>query len=90
VEPEGRRPDLGRAWVLSEHPVDSHGHAINLVACPVGANACPSKPGSVQFLQTVYHPASHFWPLQVRETALFAGLAVVLIAFAAWRTRRDA
>jgi len=34
----------------------------------------------------VYHPQSHFWPLQLTETGLFVGLAVVLIAFAAWWT----
>jgi ABC-type transport system involved in multi-copper enzyme maturation permease subunit len=33
----------------------------------------------------VYQPVSHFWPLQLTETALFAGLALLLIAFAAWR-----
>jgi hypothetical protein len=32
----------------------------------------------------VYHPASHFWPLQLIETALFGGLALALLAFAAW------
>jgi hypothetical protein len=85
----GPDPGLNRAWVLSEHPVDAHGHALSLVGpCPPGANACPVKPGSVQFLQTVFHPASHFWPLQLRETALFGLAALALIAFAAWRTLR--
>jgi hypothetical protein len=35
----------------------------------------------------VYQPASDFWPLQLRETGLFVGLAAVLILFAAWWTR---
>ncbi|HEY7077366.1 MAG TPA: hypothetical protein VH418_18445 [Solirubrobacteraceae bacterium] len=89
--PNGRDPGLDRAWVLSEHPVDAHGHALSLISpCPPGANACPGKPGDVQFMQTVYHPASHFWPLQLRETALFAVMAIALIAFAVWWTlRRD-
>ena len=87
----GHGPDLGRAWVVSEQPVDAHGHALSLIGpCPPGANACPGKPGSVQFLQTVYHPASHFWPLQLRETALFGLVGLALIAFAAFSTlRRD-
>jgi len=34
--------------------------------------------------QAVYQPASHFWPLQLIETALFGGVALALIAFAAW------
>ncbi len=33
----------------------------------------------------VYQPQSSFWPLQLTETALFAGVALLLIAFAAWR-----
>ena len=38
----------------------------------------------MQYLQAVYHPASHFWALQLRETALFTAAALVLLAFAAW------
>jgi hypothetical protein len=33
----------------------------------------------------VYQPVSNFWPLQLTETALFVGMSVLLIAFAAWR-----
>ena len=36
----------------------------------------------------VYQPESHFWPLQLTETALFLGLGILLIAFAAWRVLR--
>jgi hypothetical protein len=86
----GQGPDLSRAWVLSEHPVDAHGQAIHVVVpCPPGADACHVKPGAVQYLQAVYHPAGHFWPLQVRETVLFAAMAIALIAFAAWWTHRN-
>ena len=38
----------------------------------------------------VYQPESHFWPLQLTETGLFVGLSAVLIAVAAWWTRRRA
>jgi hypothetical protein len=31
-----------------------------------------------------HHPASHFWSLQIIETALFGGIALALLAFAAW------
>jgi hypothetical protein len=34
-----------------------------------------------------YIPASDFWPLQLTETALFVGLAALLIGFAIWWTR---
>jgi hypothetical protein len=87
----GGGPDLSHAWVLSEYPVDAHGRALSLVSpCAPGASACPGKPGAAQFLHTVYQPASHFWPLQLAETALFGGMAVALIAFAAWWTHRSA
>jgi fumarate reductase subunit D len=40
---------------------------------------------------TIFHatyiPASDFWPLQLTETALFTGIALLLIGFAAWWTR---
>lgn len=39
----------------------------------------------------VYQPASHYWPLQLTETGLFAGVAALLIAFAAgWTHERIA
>ena len=42
-------------------------------------------------MHAVYHPPSHFWGLQLRETAIFAVLAVLLLAFAAvWTHRRAA
>ena len=83
-------PALDRAWVLSEYPVDAHGHPLNVVApCVASAKACPGKPGAAQFMHAVYHPASHFWPLQIRETAMFGVAAIALLAFAAWWTHRN-
>jgi hypothetical protein len=38
--------------------------------------------------RAVYHPESHYWPLQLTETALFAGVALLLIGIAAWRVLR--
>jgi hypothetical protein len=38
-----------------------------------------------------YHPASQYWHFQLTESAIFAGLAVVLVAVALFVTlRRDA
>jgi hypothetical protein len=88
---KGKEPAaIAKAWVLSEHPIDRHGHAINFIACPPDASACAAKPGAVPFIQAVYHPASHFWPLQLVETGMFAAAAIALIAFAAWWTHRGA
>ena len=39
-------------------------------------------------MHAVYQPARDFWPLQGLETALFAGVALILIAFAAWWTHQ--
>jgi len=38
--------------------------------------------------RVVYQPNSHFWPLQLTETGLFIGLAVILTVFAGWWTLR--
>src|SRR4051794_30201506 len=87
---KGSGPDLSRAWVLSEHPVDAKGHIIEFIGCPRDAGACRVQPGAIDHVQAVYHPASHFWSLQLIETGLFAGVALALIAFAAWWTHRHA
>ncbi len=39
-------------------------------------------------MHAVYEPASRFWLLQGIETALFGGIALVLILFAAWWTHQ--
>ena len=91
-----RGPDLSHAWVINEGPSDSHGRllAVHRVACfPSGGGSrlhaviskCVGAP--VQgggYMHAVYQPASHFWPLQLIETGLFAGGGLVLLAVAAW------
>lgn len=47
--------------------------------------AAPGQRNAV--FHAVFQPQSHYWPLQLTETALFAGLALLLIGFAAWWTR---
>jgi hypothetical protein len=87
---KGHQPELRTAWVLSEYPVDAHGPPLGFAQCP-GSGACKVEAGTEPaFMHTIYHPASHFWGLQIRETLLFAGMAVVLLAFAAWWTHRRA
>jgi hypothetical protein len=97
-------PDLNKDWVLSEGPSDKLGHYIGLhgfggglgstIQVPdkcvhaVGPGIPSCHPGG--FIHAVYQPASHFWALQGMETALFGGIAVLLIAFAAWWTHERA
>ena len=43
------------------------------------------------FTHAVFRPASQFWPLQLIETSLFGGVAIVLLAASAcWAYRRAA
>jgi hypothetical protein len=90
-EPAG----LGRAWVLSEWPSDKLGHAIPSPIGPCigsfGGHAKAIIPNCVArrgegFTHTVFQPASHFWPIQLIETGIFGGIALALVAFAAWWT----
>ncbi len=37
-----------------------------------------------------YQPADRFWTLQLTETGIFVGLAVVLLALVVWRVNRRA
>ncbi|HEX6460878.1 MAG TPA: hypothetical protein VF032_18320 [Thermoleophilaceae bacterium] len=89
-----RGPNLQNAWVLSQTPSDRFGNAIAVRPEPCGPGilkpggphvACFSTHGA-SYSHAVYHPASHFWPLQSVETAMFGGAALLLMAFAAWWT----
>jgi hypothetical protein len=87
----GPGPDLSRAWIITQYPTDARGHPIEFISCGHGGSgAC--KPAGLDsgFMHAVYQPASHFWPIQGIETALFAGAALALLAFAAWWTHRRA
>jgi ABC-type transport system involved in multi-copper enzyme maturation permease subunit len=74
------------AWIVSDNVYDKAGHLTNNIRCGPDAQGCMS-----QFHQVLtYHPASRYWAFQSYETALFAGLAILLIGFCFWwiRTRR--
>jgi hypothetical protein len=87
-------PHLDHAWVLSQYPSDRLGHELPIVGNPCGGShvglagglsRCVA-PNPTGWMHAVYLPASDFWPLQGAETAIFAGLALVLLGFAAWWT----
>ncbi|MCC6792244.1 MAG: hypothetical protein IT336_11175 [Thermomicrobiales bacterium] len=49
---------------------------------PDALQACIDRNGLAQAMS--YHPDSHYWPIQLIETAIFAGVGLMLIGFAAW------
>jgi hypothetical protein len=94
--PRGGVPpaNLNHAWVISQYPSDKLGRRIDFVLGPCirpvshnGAVRCLAQHG-VAYSHAVYQPAERFWLFQSIETALFGGIALVLIALAAWWTHR--
>jgi hypothetical protein len=79
------------AWVISEYRSDMVGHPIApLDFCPRSHPSCVLEKGT-GYMHAVYEPASRFWALQGIETAVFGGVALTLILFAAvWTNRRAA
>jgi hypothetical protein len=90
------KPEIAKAWILELHPSDRFGHALAPPLSPEDAcRRVGDGNGVVQVIDpsclpenlynhAVYQPASRFWEFQIIETALFGGVAVALIAFAAW------
>lgn len=90
-----KEPNLDHAWVLTMGPSDRSGHRVPLSfdcfrALPKQVDpACLLNHGA-GYMHAVYEPASRFWLMQGVETALFGGVALVLVAFAAWWTHERA
>jgi hypothetical protein len=88
-----------RDWILSEVPSDKFGHpftgsSVVLQSCARNLGngikgldpRCLARHGA-GYNHAVWQPASRFWEFQGIETALFGGLALALLAFAAWWLR---
>jgi hypothetical protein len=85
-----RGPNLERAWIVTQAPSDRLGNIVAVpLPCKPAAADCPVDPNAA-YMHAVYHPASQFWPLQIRETLLFGLVALALIAFSAYWTHRRA
>jgi hypothetical protein len=84
---------LYNAHVLSM-TATTHGHqVINTAGSPgfLGGHVQVAAPGINNLVfHVVYQPESHYWPLQLIETALFTSIAALLILFAAWWTHQRA
>jgi hypothetical protein len=83
--------NLHNAWVLTEGPTDRYGHPLAPVVhfcskAELQAGHCPPLKPAADYLHAVYIPASRFWELQGIETAIFGGVALALLALAAWWT----
>jgi hypothetical protein len=98
--PHTAGPNLSKAWVISQAPSDRAGHpfaggAAVFQECartgPRGfkgvSESCMIRHGA-GFTHAVFEPGSRFWTFQGIEFGLFAGVALLLIAFAAWRLLR--
>ena len=85
------------SWVVHNDTITPAGQVFHGPADPAACNreapprACEHWIQSIGLRQRVdYHPASHFWPLQLTESALFLALTVALVVFAFWWLRRRA
>jgi hypothetical protein len=78
---------LYHATIISQNAIIG-GHHINTGGGFIGGHTQFQAPGSgpSAIFRAVYQPASHYWPLQLTETGLFAGLATLMILFATWWT----
>jgi hypothetical protein len=88
-----------RDWILSEVPSDKAGHPFSgssavLQSCARNLGNgikgldphCLARHGA-GYNHAVWQPASRFWEFQGIESALFGGVALLLLAFAAWWLR---
>ncbi|GIH18475.1 ABC transporter permease [Rugosimonospora africana] len=83
------------AWVLSNRTVTPTGQVFSGPADPQycgenhGPKSCLHWVGTLGLRQDLtYQPASHFWPMQWAETGVFVAVAVALLSFCFWWTRR--
>ncbi len=88
------REEVEGAWTVGNRTITSAGTTFTGPADPTtcGPDAsmvqCREWLGSLGLRQDLlYHPGSHFWPLQWAEAGIFIGLAALLAAFCFWWIR---
>ncbi|SCD88836.1 ABC transporter [Streptomyces sp. ScaeMP-e83] len=81
----------GNAWITETGMLTASGEKLLRQDCPYtvedpnGVACMKARGGVTEF--TDYHPASHFWPLQLVETGILLALAALAV-FAAFRVLR--
>jgi hypothetical protein len=87
--------DPSGTWVLSNQTLTPSGERFTGPVDPrycgpdAAPAACDEWVGSLGLRQDlVYHPDSHFWPLQWTETGILVGVALLLAGFCFWWVRR--
>lgn len=91
VDADGHSADLP-AWFADCLPPPAasgdHGATTEVHAGPGTLDACFSRLTDEGFRQrVVYHPMSHFWPLQWAETGLYLAASALLAALSFWWIR---
>jgi ABC-type transport system involved in multi-copper enzyme maturation permease subunit len=95
IDSRGAVPHALPAWIadcfLPQQGVIQQGGTTRQKAPgPQILGGCFTRVADAGFRQRVtYQPATRFWALQWRETAVFLTLAVLLTGFCFWRVRRD-
>lgn len=106
VNPFGQRgeqvPGMGN-WILSSRTIDASGHTFSggqidellVKACHLtressraGWTGCVKRLGLKDVAR--FHPDSHFWALQLRESAIFLAFAALLVSGSLWWIHRSA
>ena len=83
----GQPANLDHANIISQTG-SGPGVVVGNGSGPLGTHVHVAVGVGPTTMHAVYQPASDFWPLQGLETALFGGVALILIAFAAWWTHQ--
>lgn len=87
-------PDLGGGGSGGPGAGAGLGGGSSHVHAPASAQQnlqdCSARLSRTYHELVTYQPASHYWPLQFSETALYLAAALALAAFCVWRIRRYA
>jgi hypothetical protein len=93
-------PGYPGAWITSSGAVNAAGQPVSALpaACRSAARSASGPDGSPALdhclanhgirVTVSYQPVSHYWPLQLAETAMFLVLALALAGYCYWRLGR--